>query len=188
MSQSLTNDLRYHVNWQNQNKLGLNDAYHHDLNLVLCREDGNFMPKSSLFNAFSRILKRAGLPPWPIHSLRHTHAVKLLESGADMKYVQERLGHGSIQITCTPTYPKNLRLRIWTSLRITSKTFSNKIVGVLWVLHSATFPVSFHPQIKNPQKPCGSRDERINIRSYIDRVPTDEPVCGTYPTRFPSVP
>nr|WP_309473843.1 tyrosine-type recombinase/integrase [Paenibacillus thiaminolyticus] len=84
---------------QNQNKLVLNDAYHHDLNLVLCREDGNFMPKSSLFNAFSRILNRAGLPPLPIHSLRHTHAVILLESGADMKYVQERLGHGSIQIT-----------------------------------------------------------------------------------------
>ncbi|NGP56815.1 site-specific integrase [Paenibacillus thiaminolyticus] len=99
MSQSLTNDLRYHMNWQNQNKLVLNDAYHHDLNLVLCREDGNFMPKSSLFNAFSRILNRAGLPPLPIHSLRHTHAVILLESGADMKYVQERLGHGSIQIT-----------------------------------------------------------------------------------------
>lgn len=99
MSQSLSNDLRYHINWQDQNKLVLNDAYHHDLNLVLCREDGNFMPKSSLFNAFSRILKRAGIPPLPIHSLRHTHAVILLESGADMKYVQERLGHGSIQIT-----------------------------------------------------------------------------------------
>lgn len=35
----------------------------------------------------------------PIHGLRHTHAVLILESGVDMKYVQERLGHGSIQIT-----------------------------------------------------------------------------------------
>ncbi|WP_306304711.1 tyrosine-type recombinase/integrase [Paenibacillus popilliae] len=86
------------MNWQNQ-KLALHGAYHRDLNLVLCREDGNFMPKSSLFNAFSKILKRAGLPSLPIHSLRHTHAVILLEIGADMKYVQERLGHGSIQIT-----------------------------------------------------------------------------------------
>lgn len=57
------------------------------------------MPKSTLFNAFERILKRADLPKVPIHSLRHTHAVLLLEAGADMKYVQERLGHGSIQIT-----------------------------------------------------------------------------------------
>ena len=99
ITQSLANDLRYHANWQNNNKLGLGDQYNHDLNLVLCREDGNFMPKSSLFNAFSRILKRAGLPPLPIHSLRHTYAVLLLEAGAEMKFVQEQLGHGSIQIT-----------------------------------------------------------------------------------------
>ncbi|WHY17114.1 tyrosine-type recombinase/integrase [Paenibacillus sp. G2S3] len=35
----------------------------------------------------------------PNHSLRHTHAVLLLEAGNDMKYVQERLGHGSMRIT-----------------------------------------------------------------------------------------
>ncbi|WP_283656281.1 MULTISPECIES: tyrosine-type recombinase/integrase [unclassified Paenibacillus] len=62
-------------------------------------DSGNPIPKSSLFNAFSRILKRAGLPPLPIHSLRHTHAVLLLETGVQMKYVQERLGHGSMRIT-----------------------------------------------------------------------------------------
>lgn len=56
-------------------------------------------PKSSLFNSFSRILKRAELPSMPIHSLRHTHAVLLLEAGNGMKYVQERLGHGSMRIT-----------------------------------------------------------------------------------------
>lgn len=68
-------------------------------NLVFCRNDGNYMPKSTLFNAFERILKRAGLPKLPIHSLRHTHAVLLLEAKADMKFIQERLGHGSMQIT-----------------------------------------------------------------------------------------
>ncbi|MED5052656.1 site-specific integrase [Anoxybacillus rupiensis] len=99
ISQSLINDLYFHKKWQNQNKLKINDLYKHHLNLVLCREDGDYMPKSTLFNAFSRILKQANLPSLPIHSLRHTHAVLLLEAGADMKYVQERLGHGSIQIT-----------------------------------------------------------------------------------------
>lgn len=84
---------------KNKNKKQVNDLYHHDLNLVLCRQDGNFMPKSSLFNAFSRILKPADIKPLPIHSLRHTHAVLMLEAGADMKYLQERLGHGSYQIT-----------------------------------------------------------------------------------------
>lgn len=99
MGKSLADALRFHANWQNQNKTNLNEIYHHDLNLVLCRNHGNFMPKSSLFNAFSRILKYAGIAPLPIHSLRHTHAVLQLEAGADMKYVQERLGHGSMQIT-----------------------------------------------------------------------------------------
>ncbi|USK46310.1 tyrosine-type recombinase/integrase [Cytobacillus oceanisediminis] len=99
ISQVLANDLHFHKKYQNQNKIALNDIYHHNLNLVLCRNDGNFMPKSSLFNAFSRILKKADLPSLPIHSLRHTHAVVQLEAGADMKYVQERLGHGSIQVT-----------------------------------------------------------------------------------------
>jgi integrase len=99
ISQSLANDLHFHKKYQNQNKTALNDYYHFDLNLVLCRNDGNFMPKSSLFNSFSRILKKAEIPSLPIHSLRHTHAVLQLEAGADLKYVQERLGHGSIQIT-----------------------------------------------------------------------------------------
>ncbi|WP_050613281.1 tyrosine-type recombinase/integrase [Bacillus testis] len=99
ISQSLANDLLFHKKYQNQNKIALNSAYHHDLNLVLCRNDGNYMPKSTLFNSFSRILKRCNLPQIPIHSLRHTHAVLQLEAGADMKYIQTRLGHGSMQIT-----------------------------------------------------------------------------------------
>ncbi|USK35943.1 tyrosine-type recombinase/integrase [Bacillus sp. F19] len=65
----------------------------------VCNFNQSPLPKSSLFNAFNRILKRSGIDQLPIHSLRHTHAVLLLESGADTKYVQNRLGHGSIQIT-----------------------------------------------------------------------------------------
>ena len=33
------------------------------------------------------------------HSLRHTHATILIESGADVKDVQTRLGHANIQTT-----------------------------------------------------------------------------------------
>jgi integrase len=99
MSQTLANELHFHIKYQNQNKLALNELYHHELNLVFCRNDGNYLPKSSLFNAFARILKKAGIPSLPIHSLRHTHAVLALESEMDMKSLQERLGHGSYQIT-----------------------------------------------------------------------------------------
>ncbi|WP_340393802.1 tyrosine-type recombinase/integrase [Paenibacillus sp. FSL E2-0177] len=90
ISQSIISDLKQHIKYQNQNKLAWKGSY---------RDDGNFMPKSSLFNSFSRILKRIGLPAMPIHSFRHTHAVLILEAGNDMKYVLERLGHGSMRIT-----------------------------------------------------------------------------------------
>ncbi|HFM5418341.1 TPA: tyrosine-type recombinase/integrase, partial [Enterococcus faecium] len=33
------------------------------------------------------------------HSLRHTHATLLLENGAKMKEISERLGHSRISIT-----------------------------------------------------------------------------------------
>ncbi|ENH96681.1 hypothetical protein J416_09294 [Gracilibacillus halophilus YIM-C55.5] len=99
LTNNTINQLKDHLKWQNKNKQNLNDIYHHDLNLIFCREDGHIMPKSSLFNAFKRILKQTGIPNLPIHSLRHTHAVLLLEAGSDMKYIQERLGHGSYQIT-----------------------------------------------------------------------------------------
>lgn len=50
-------------------------------------------------NSFERILERANLERIPIHGLRHTHVVLLLETEADIKYVQERLEHNSVQIT-----------------------------------------------------------------------------------------
>ncbi|MEV5111287.1 site-specific integrase [Bacillus sp. LBA3-1-1.1] len=99
ISEGLASDLRFHQKYQNQNKIALNDCYYFEFNLVFCRNDGNYLPKSSLFNSFSRILKKTNLPSLPIHSLRHTHAVLQLEAGASMKYLQERLGHGSMQIT-----------------------------------------------------------------------------------------
>nr|WP_275656882.1 tyrosine-type recombinase/integrase [Sporolactobacillus pectinivorans] len=45
------------------------------------------------------IEKKADLPEPPIHSLRHTHTVLMLESGALMKDMQMRLGHSLMQLT-----------------------------------------------------------------------------------------
>ncbi|MFB4472178.1 tyrosine-type recombinase/integrase [Oceanobacillus caeni] len=95
----LLEDLQKHKDYVDDNKFVFKDIYHNDLDLVFCRKDGNILPKSTLFNAFNRICKNADIQKLPIHALRHTHAVLLLESGATMKYVQERLGHKSISIT-----------------------------------------------------------------------------------------
>lgn len=87
------------MNWINDNKIVFNETYDRDLNLVFCREKGDPLPKSSLFNALKRILKKAEIENIPIHGLRHTHAVLLLEAGQSMKFIQERLGHKNISIT-----------------------------------------------------------------------------------------
>lgn len=99
MADTTINTLKTHFIIQNQNKLILKDVFRHDLNLILCRKDGEPMPKSSLFDAFERILKRAEIKSLPIHSLRHTYVVLLMEAETDIKYIQKQLGHGSNQIT-----------------------------------------------------------------------------------------
>lgn len=49
---------------------------------------------------FRRVLKRAKLPAYfSAHSLRHTFASLLLAEGASAPWVQEQLGHASIQLT-----------------------------------------------------------------------------------------
>ncbi|WP_437831694.1 tyrosine-type recombinase/integrase [Niallia taxi] len=99
ITKRLAMDLRSHKLRQNDNIFRFKNSYKHELNLVFCRENGSPLPKSTLFNAFRRILRNAELPPLSIHTLRHTHAVLLLESNVEMKYIQEALGHGSMQIT-----------------------------------------------------------------------------------------
>lgn len=99
MRESYMEKLKDHLIYQSQRRLRLEEAYRHDLNLVFCRDDGTPLPKSTLYNVFKACLGKIGAPALPIHSTRHTHAVMLLEAGADMKYVQERLGHKNYQVT-----------------------------------------------------------------------------------------
>ncbi len=48
---------------------------------------------------FERLVTASGLPPVRLHDLRHGAATLMLAAGADMKVVQEMLGHSSITIT-----------------------------------------------------------------------------------------
>jgi hypothetical protein len=53
------------------------------------------------------LLKRAGLPAIRLHDLQHTYATILLMAGKHPKYVQELLGHASINITLDPSFQRH---------------------------------------------------------------------------------
>ena len=50
-------------------------------------------------HCFRVIHNKLGFSELDFHSLRHTHASVLLANGADVKYVQERLGHKNVATT-----------------------------------------------------------------------------------------
>lgn len=66
---------------------------------VAVREDGTYIGPRTMQHASSVIHHELGYSEFTFHSLRHTHATMLVESGAPIKYVQERLGHKDAQVT-----------------------------------------------------------------------------------------
>jgi len=71
-----------------------------DNGLVFPTTTGTTMSGTNLLGRhFKPLLKRAGLPAIRLHDLRHTCATILLMAGKHPKFVQELLGHASINIT-----------------------------------------------------------------------------------------
>ncbi|NGF89002.1 tyrosine-type recombinase/integrase [Staphylococcus aureus] len=87
------------LNLQNTNKILNKEIYYNEHDLLHVDEFGKVIALSSLYNSLTYIGKTYFNKNLSIHKLRHTHASLLLEAGAEMKYIQQRLGHSSDKIT-----------------------------------------------------------------------------------------
>ena len=69
------------------------------LDLIFTNELGRNLSAQTVYLHFKKLAEKAGVPAARFHDLRHSYAVAALQSGDDIKTVQENLGHFSASFT-----------------------------------------------------------------------------------------
>ena len=85
--------LREEKEWQEHNQEIAGSVWQNEWNLVFTNEIGGHLCHFTVYRRFKEVVKEIGLPKERFHDLRHSFAVVSLESGDDIKTVQENLGH-----------------------------------------------------------------------------------------------
>lgn len=84
---------------QAQNRLAAGVMWDNPHNLVFTNEVGQHLAISTFYKTFKRIATSIGRPDARPHDLRHTAATVAIASGADIKSVQDLLGHATASFT-----------------------------------------------------------------------------------------
>ena len=70
-----------------------------EIDFVLVRENGSYITPRTMQHVSRVIHNDLNVEDFDFRSLRHTHATILLEKGAPLKYIRQRLGHKKIVVT-----------------------------------------------------------------------------------------
>lgn len=98
LSPKVVKALKSHKTAQARERLEAGEGWH-DMGYVVCRPDGRPLWPQGVDRQLKSLFKKAGLPEYSSHVMRHTAATLMLAQGVHPKIVQERLGHSSIKVT-----------------------------------------------------------------------------------------
>jgi integrase len=90
--------LEQHRVSQVEQRLKVGESWH-DLDLVICGLEGNYLNPRYLLKLFDKLLNEANLPHMHFHDLRHSVVTLLLSIGVDPRSIQEFVGHEDITTT-----------------------------------------------------------------------------------------
>lgn len=110
------------------------------LNKLFLNRRGKPLSRQSAWECVSQAAARVHIPGVSPHSLRHSYATHLLERGADVRTVQELLGHASVT---------------------TTQVYTLVTVDTLREIYAASHPRASHPGASLPAMPIRG----LNIRT-----------------------
>lgn len=93
--------LLEYKDWQDEQRAKAGDAWEGDPedDRIFTNELGRPLFPTSITQWMGAFVKRAGLPPSSIHSLRHTYASLLIADGTPLVVVSSNLGHAQVSTT-----------------------------------------------------------------------------------------